>query len=314
MCFGALSEPEAPFRAAMIGREIRDRLIGQGSDPDTTYVRSIAAAVRFVDQGETGETLHATILDGLDQQLGRLKLEARRTIQGAMVSAACELHRVTGRGNAETIATKVSLPAELERALMGALFVLPQKEAKAFDQDGLPIGLAAQHAIVTLGRGESTPVLVNVRFDVFATRIATERYLATCLKIDQRVTSRVILLLSSLPEGLPKTRLLECINRLRPFCRGVGYSVNDAAGLSLIDLSNSITPIVSLPAAALVTNDPNKVKALFSSLHARRAKILVRGVTSDEDAAAFRSQGVELITMEGRRVAGSAGRSVDPAS
>ena len=114
------------------------------------------------------------------------------------------------------------------------------------------------------------------------------------------------LLLSSLPTGLPKTRLLECVNRLRPFCRGVGYVVNDPAGLSLIDLSNSVTPIVSLPAAVLLAGHPDKVKALVSSLHARRAKVLVRGVVSEADAVALRSQGVDMITMESRQAAGVA--------
>ena len=47
VCFGGLSEREASFRASMIGREIRDRLIGQGENPDTAFVRAIAAAVRL---------------------------------------------------------------------------------------------------------------------------------------------------------------------------------------------------------------------------------------------------------------------------
>ncbi len=308
VCFGGLSETESTFRAATIGREIRDRLIGQGSDPETAYVRSIAASIRFPDLGETGAALNATLVDGLDKQLGRLEVAARQTLRGALASAACTLIRVSGGKKTDTVATQVALPRELERALIGALCVLPQKEAKAFDQDGMLIGLAAQHAIDTMARGEVTPILVNVRFDVFATRPATERYVATCLKIDQRVSSRLILLLSALPEGLPKTRLLECVNRLRPFCRGVGFQVNDVAGLAHIDLSYSTTPVVSLPASALVTDDPNKVKALFASLQARRARILVRDVVSDEDAAAFRSQGANMIAMESRNPGTSEGR------
>ena len=54
VCFGALSETECSFRAAMIGREIRKRLIGQGEDPETAYVRSIAAVVRLPEKVEFG--------------------------------------------------------------------------------------------------------------------------------------------------------------------------------------------------------------------------------------------------------------------
>ena len=80
ICFGVLGEQAASFRAAMIGREIRDRLIGQGGDPDTAYVRSIAAAVRFPDTGAAAASLHTVLLDGLDTQMERIEREARHTL------------------------------------------------------------------------------------------------------------------------------------------------------------------------------------------------------------------------------------------
>ena len=297
MCFGALSEKEAFFRAATIGREIRDRLIGQGEDPDTAHIRAIAASVRFPDQGQTNASLHAALLNGLDQQLERIEQEARRTLTSALAGAACQLQAVSGRNAAETIAIRVCLSGELERQIMTALSALPPKESKDFDQDGLLLALAAQQAIAMVARGELPPLLVNVRFDVFATRPATERYFATCHKIDERVSKRMILMLSSLPQGLPKTRLLECVNRLRPFCRDVGYEVNDLASLASIDLSFSTAPLVSISTAVLGSAGPEKTKTLFASLHARRGKVLIRGVTSHEEAAALRALGADMISM-----------------
>jgi PAS domain S-box-containing protein len=297
MCFGSLGEQEASFRAAMIGREIHDRLIGQGSDPDTAYVRSIAASVRFPDHGEAAASLHALLLNGLDAQLGRLESEARHTLQTAVSGASCDLMRITGRNAGDTIAMQANLPGDLERRVIAALAALPVVESKAFDLDGLLLGLAAQQAISGMARGDATPMLVNVRFDVFATRPATERYFATCLRIDQRVTGRLILLLSALPEGLPRTRQLECVNRLRPYCQAVGYHVAELANLAAIDLSFSGNPIVSLPARALADVDPEKLRLLLSSLHARRAKVLVRGVASAKDAAWFRLLGADMIAI-----------------
>ena len=84
MCFGTLSEEEASFRAAMIGREIRNRLIGQGEDPDNAYVRSVAAVVRFPDQRESNASFQATLLNGLDKQLERLEQQARQTLTDAL--------------------------------------------------------------------------------------------------------------------------------------------------------------------------------------------------------------------------------------
>src|ERR1700738_4869925 len=58
-------------------------------------------------------------------------------------------------------------------------------------------------------------------------RATIERFFATCVKIDPRVSTRLNLLLTSLPNGLPRARLQDCVNRLRPFCRGVGYYVDE---------------------------------------------------------------------------------------
>jgi PAS domain S-box-containing protein len=297
ICFGKLSEEEASFRAAMIGREIRNRLIGQGENPDTAYVRSIAARVRMPGAGEPEGSRHATLLDGLDQQLERLEHEARQTLRDALVSAACDLERVFGRNPAQTVASQVLIPHELQRRLACALAALPHKESSAFDLDGLLIGLAAQHAITSMARGDTTPLLVRIGFEVFAARAATERFFAMLGKIDPRVTGRLIILLSSLPEGLPRTRLQDCVNRLRPFCRGVGYQVDEVAALPQIDLSNSFNPIVVLPMPACITITPAKLRELFASLQSRRAKVLIRSVGSEKDAVALRSLGADMISM-----------------
>jgi PAS domain S-box-containing protein len=298
MCFGSLSEEESSFRAAMIGREIRDRLVGQGEAPANSYVRSLAAVIQFPDKGETGSQLHAVLLTGLDQQLERLELAARETLKNAPADTRCDLEPVRGRISGEAVAMQVHLHGQLERSLVSALSVLPLAEAKAFDMDGLLLQVAAQQAINSLVRGDAVPFLVNVSFDVFASRAATESFFATCLRLDPRVCGRLILLLSKLPYGLPPARLLECVNRLRPFCCGVGYNIDDLADLALIDLSNSFNPIAAFQMAALADSPPQKIKPLIDSLHARRVRIMVRGVTSEKGAAAFRSLGADMISIE----------------
>jgi PAS domain S-box-containing protein len=297
MCFGALSEEESSFRAAMIGREIRNRLIGQGEDPDNAYVRAVAAVVRFPDRGETEASLQAILLDGLDQQLERLERDARRTLSSALASAACELDQAYGRAPGQIVASQVHMPPKLERQLTCALSALPRNEAQAFDLDGLLLGLAAQQAVASMTRGETIPFLVRISFDIFATRTTTERFFATCGKIDRRLTGRLVLLLSSLPDGVPRSRLQDCVNRLRPFCGGVGYQVDEIAELPEIDLSNSFNPVVVLPVTACGSSTPAKLRALFSSLQTRRARVLIRGVGSEKDAAALRGLGADMISM-----------------
>jgi PAS domain S-box-containing protein len=298
MCFGGMTEEESTFRAAMIGRAIRNRLIGQGEEPENAHVRAIAAAVRFQDQGETGPALQATLLGGLDAQLERLEQDARQTLHDALATAACDLDLIYGRDPAQVVGAQVLVPYRLERQLVAALSALPRKESDDFDPDGFLIGLAAQQAVTSMGQGDNTPLLVKINFDIFTARGSTDRFFAMCAKIDRRVTSRLVLLLSSLPEGLPRTRLQDCVNRLRPFCRGVGYQVDEVAELPEIDLSNSFNPILVLPVTACAASTPAKLRTLFTSLQTRRAKVLIRGVGSAKDAAALRSLGADMIAMK----------------
>ncbi len=297
ICFGKLSEAESAFRAAVISREIRTRLIGQGENADSAFVRSIAARIRVSDQTGSNDALQAALLDGLDQQLERIERDARQTLRDALSGAVCDLGRVLGRNPEQVVACQILLPRRLEQQIFSALAALPAKESAGFDLDGLMMGLAAQQAVSGMGRGETMPLLVRISFDIFATRAATERFFAICEKIDQRMTARLVLLLSSVPNGVPRTRLQDCVNRLRPFCRGVGYQVDDPAELPELDLTNSFNPIIVLPIAACSLAVPAKTRGLFTALQARRAKILVAGVGSDSDAAAVLALGADMVAM-----------------
>jgi len=299
ICFGETAGVDASFRAAMIGREIRERLIGQGNAPETAFVRAIAAAVACPrGSGETAETMRASLLDGLDAQLQHIEQQARQTLRAAIAGATCDVEPLRGRNPEDRTGGLVCLPETLERQITCALASLPQQESEAFDLDGLLLGLAAKHAIAALASGDTNPILVALRFEVFRSRSATERYIVSCQKLDRRVASRLVFLLTGLPEGLPRTRLLEWINRLRPFCRGVGFQLDDLTRLSQVDLSHSDHPIIAMPATALAGLSRDRVQALATSLHARRASLLVLRVRTEDEAAVLLSAGADMISMQ----------------
>jgi PAS domain S-box-containing protein len=298
MCFSELNEQEASLRAALIAREVRERLIGQGDDPEAAQVRSVAAAVRYPHRKDEPEAaLHAALLGELSAQLERVEAEARRTLRQTLANAECDCEMVHGRNPEMVIGTLVRLPDTLGRSLTCALSALPPKETASFDLNGLLLGQAARQAITRMAQGDSNPVMVEVDFDVFNSRVATERYIALCRELDPRLTGRLVLLLSGLPEGLPKTRLFECVNRLRPYCRSVGFQAETVAALAPIDFSVSGTPIVALPAAALAGVADDRLRRFIASLHARRAKLLVRRIGSDVAAALLLAQGADMISL-----------------
>jgi hypothetical protein len=235
---------------------------------------------------------------GLNKQLERIEEEARKTLRDALTCASCELGPVFGRDAGQVVASQVLMPAQLERRLVSAVAALPRSEAKEFDLDGLLLGLAARHGIMSPVADDNTPLMLTLSFGIFAARAATERFFAVCAKLDPRVTGRLILLLSTLPAGLPRTRLQDCVNRLRPYCRAVGYEFNALADLEEIDLSNSYNPILVLPAAACVDSALDALAALFLSLQSRRAKVMIRDVASERDATAFRSVGADMVCMK----------------
>jgi PAS domain S-box-containing protein len=295
--FGALSEADASYRTAVMGREIRSRMIGQGDSPDHAAVRSVAAVVRFPDQNEAGLALQAVLLDGLDRQIGRVEWQARQTLRDAPARAACDVQRVFGRAPPQSVASQVLVPFRLEREIISALGALPHAEAKDFDLDGMLLGLAAQHAVSSMARGDTEPLLVTIGFDLFATKATAERFLTLCARIDGRLTTRLVLLLAGLSNGVPRSRVQECVNRLRPFCRGVGHHIEDLADLPSLDLANGYNPIVVLPAAVCAAVPPAELRDLFSSLQSRRAKVLVREIGSEKEALAFVALGADMVVM-----------------
>jgi PAS domain S-box-containing protein len=298
ICFGTLDADEATFRAAMIGREIRDRLIGQCGDPATAQVRAIAATVSLSAQQEQPIAVRdAALLAGLNGQLTQLEHAARATLQAASLDATCELEPVQSRVAGAQVATFVCLPDRLERRLLCAFGVLPRNETVAFDLDGLLLGLAARQAVAVLAKGGSHSLLVPVGFSVFNSRPETDRFITLCRKLDPRLMKQLVFLLSGLPEGLTRSHLFDCMNRLRPFCSGVGFQADDLAVLAPLDLAPSGNAVVALPASTVTAMPAEKVKALISFLHARKMKLLVRRLGSFDQAAKVLTQGADLISL-----------------
>jgi hypothetical protein len=105
--------------------------------------------------------------------------------------------------------------------------------------------------------------------------------------------------MTDLPEGIPKSRVLECVTRLRPFCRGVGFAVNELEAPP-VDLSNAGVPIVIVMAENLHGADVStkaRLAKLVGALHAQRSRLLVRHVASWEQATGLMSSGVDMVSL-----------------
>ena len=164
---------------------------------------------------------------------------------------ACRLGPVRSGHTGEVVANFAKLPNDLERRIFAAYSTLPANERQSFDFDRLVLGIAADQAIAEIGSGASHLVLVNVDFEVFLERRRTERYVAVCQALDGRLRERLVAILSGMPRGFPKSRILECVMRLRPFCHGVGFQLDgmDAPSVapSLLGAPSSCSTTVHAP-------------------------------------------------------------------
>lgn len=85
-----------------------------------------------------------------------------------------------------------------------------------------------------------------------------------------------------MPKGFPKSRILECVMRVRPFCHGVGFQSDnmEAPSVELSLLGTSIVVLQANRRSPQNAKDLAKLAKLIDSLHAYQANVLVRHIPS----------------------------------
>jgi PAS domain S-box-containing protein len=300
ICFGEATEDEAAFRASAIAREIRSRLIGEGESPAAAQVSAVTAAVDMPDSaGQTQDMIAAAIMQRLNAQLAEIERRARDCLAEAMHSASCELTAIHSRHLSEIVGHLAALSSDLERRIQSALVALPPREAQAFDFDRLMLRLAATQVVSAIGAGDRRPVLVPIDFEVFLDRRCGERYVAACQELDERLRPQLILVLTRLPHGVPKNRVLECVMRISPFCHKVGFEAMelDLPPVEFALLSGSMVIVRQEALNRWDQDDLAKFGRLVSTVHTARGRVLVRQVGSWDNARRLLKLGADLISV-----------------
>ncbi len=299
ICFADASEEEATFRAAALGREIRARLVGEGETEQTASVSTVAASVSVPDvPGQSTDALAAIIGERLNAQLAQIEAKARQTLKAALHTTACRIEPVRNRRTRQIAAQYAKLPRDLEWRIHAAYSALSMKERQNFDFDRLVLGIAAQQAVAQIAAGASLLTLVNLDFDVFLDRRRADRYLAACEALDPRLRERLVVVLSGIPKNFPKSRVLECVLRLRPFCHRIGFQ-SDGMEAPPVDGSLLSGAIVVLPeerSATRGTVDPEKLGRLIVAMHARQAHVLLRRVRKWDDLQPLSGIAIDMVS------------------
>ncbi|HUN42755.1 MAG TPA: PAS domain S-box protein [Acetobacteraceae bacterium] len=300
ICFAEGTEEESGFRAAAIAREIRTRLIGEGEPATTAYVSAVTTTVTIPNQpGTTPDTISKVINQRMNARLAEIEAKARETLAQAVREANCSLMAVRSRMFNEVVGHFAALPIALEHRVQSAIVALPIQEAREVDYDRLVLGLAATQVISTLGTAQLRPIYVAVEFDVFLDRRSAERYVTACKSMDERLRQHLVVVLSRLPHGVAKSRVTDCVMRLRPLCHAVGYQ---AEGLTVppVELSMLAGAVVTVRAEeieGLNANDMARLEKLIGVVRAHRGYLMVRDVASWDSAKRLMRPGIDLYSL-----------------
>jgi PAS domain S-box-containing protein len=297
ICFADLSEADASYRAAVLAREIRHHLIGRGENDSSSHVSALTTTVMVPDTPDaSGPRLAAMVGKDFSSRIQDIEERARRTLRAALDHLACEIEPIHGRNPENVVAEFVGIPDQVHRQICASLAALPLQEAQNIDLDAVLLDLAANEATEGLSHGKAQPMFVNVGFEVFEARHHTERYMAACRRLDARLRQRLVLVLTNMPESTPRSRLLDCITRLRPFCRMVGLSIDRPTAIPS-DPSLSGTPIVVMEARAFVAAPAAEQAKLIGRLHVSRTQLMLRHVTNWTEAASLIAGGVDMVSV-----------------
>lgn len=301
ICFSDATEEEAAFRAAMIAREIRSRLIGDGQTSEMAHVSAITASLEVMHRpGQSEAAFAALVSRRLNERVSEIEALARKNLQVMIGTAKCELAEIRGPNLRTLVGWCAHLPRTLETRVQSALAALPAQETDHFDLDQLMLELAGEQAAWALAQGKVQPILLDIDFEVFLNHRRTERFVAASQALDERLRQRLVPVLGCIPPNTPHSRVLECAVRLRSLYRALALTIQ---GLRLpqVDpamLRKSILVVEAVEDLRAV-DEPSlaRLRKLVTVAHAHGALVLVRKVTTEERGRLVAGCGVDMISL-----------------
>ncbi len=300
ICFADRSEEEASFTAAMIGRRIRERLVGQGEEMAALQVTAIAGTV------EVPATIEASgkpidLADLLERRLTARRVEieakARRMLAEAIGETNCTMAPVQARDGSRVVAYYAEIPKAAYRTMVTAHGGIPADEQVNFDLHSAALRLAVDRVQEGMLSDPVGTVFVDVDYEIFLRRASRTSYIETCRTLNPVLRQRLILVLTHLPAGIASAPLHDCAQRLRPFCRNVAFAIEEPR-LALTDAVLDQAPILTIGADRIIgPASTERLGKLLATVHGKRGRLLARDVPDAPTAALLRLAGVDLLAM-----------------
>jgi len=286
--FGNASEEKATFRSAAIARDIRQQLIHAGEDPTTVEVSAVVAPLSQIAEGAQRNA-------GIERQIADLEPEMHADVDLPAGAEGFMLEPIIGKERGPVLgyfARAVWPPQQRGRGRVATLAV------GRFNADIAALGFAEKVALERIG-GSNEALFLELDFDCFFDREKTQMVIDACQRLSPAVRKRIVLLLSGISEKVAQTRVLDSVQRLRPFCRAVGFVI-DNPDLPVTEATAIANTFVLLNAhvwdrSKAVGNA--RIAKLATGLNARKSALILRGVPTPAAREALRDNGIKLFAV-----------------
>jgi len=283
------SEEQATIRAAAIAKEIRHALIKAGEDPAGVEVSAMVAPLPRLPGKATYD---------------RAMLESRVNEHELMLMAIpvppvgtkdLILERVIGKEASPPFgyfARPIWPPLKRGDGTVASLSV------QRFRADLAALASIEKVALEQM-EGGTEKLFVEIDFDCFFSRERTVTITDMLQKFAQPAKERAVIMLANIIPGVAMSRVLDSVQRLKPFCRAVG-SVIDTPDLPAAETTATFGTFVLFNSHAWDRSKTvllSRTTKLCAGLNARKTALIVRGVTTAANRDALRECGVKLFSV-----------------
>lgn len=314
--FAKATEEEAAFRAAAIGREIRQRLIGEGEVDATAQVTAITAAVDNAGEpqapsSESSDAADAAsprncdymrmLEDHLATKQAGLKQQAQDTVASVVASAAGEAIPIV-RANGQAIGLAwAGIGRQTRRQLISACRILSETERGGFDLDLFVLSCVLDLVGRSIIEGGIGAWLFHVDAETMATRHRFDKFSAQLATLDSSLRKSLIPMIDIPGSDVDPGQTLDRIRLLRPMVRAVGYMLDrpDPPSPGLLSSPGTIVAVRAASLAGTVGPHHARLRTLLAATRASKAILLACDVASASQESALRTSGVDLISAVG---------------
>jgi PAS domain S-box-containing protein len=294
VCFSDLDEAAADFKARVIAREIRDRLVGEIPESVTTlHVTSLVSTVRFTPEESAGDDKLATLVDAqLARDRARHEENIRRQFAAGLTTARVRFQRVWTEANHPAPMLVARLPVDLDTTRDAIrLHMDPEIELQA---DLLLLkGAARQVSAHTNGEIIVVPMVAGHLLN----RRERERWLDAVRPLGDLAKHDLVIELSHIDKEIGHISLAEITALASTFFRRVALELPGLGSAFVGGLPDHMQ-LATIPARYAIGSagvNPATPR-LIQQLAKRRYRLLVKDVASATDAEALAAAGVTLMS------------------